>query len=89
MDRLSDEEVVEAIGGFTTSIHTLIMEDNNINVEMVQQRMVAENKDVARKVKFLEAEEGKEQKILHKLVCGRGGKKNVASSSLHPTSAVH
>ncbi|KAM1133037.1 protein ALTERED PHOSPHATE STARVATION RESPONSE 1-like [Malus sylvestris] len=82
MDRLSDEEVVEAIGGFTSSIHTLLMEGNNNNVEMVQQRMVAENKDVARKVKFLEAEEGKEQNILHKLMRGRGGKKNVASSSL-------
>ncbi|KAM1387781.1 hypothetical protein ACFX2I_015984 [Malus domestica] len=82
MDRLSEKEVVEAIRGFWTSIHTLLMEDNNNNVEMVQQRMVAENKDIARKVKFLEEEEGKEQKILHKLIRGRGGKKNVGSSSL-------
>ncbi|KAI9201566.1 hypothetical protein LWI28_025388 [Acer negundo] len=60
MDRLSEKEVTEAIHGFFTSINQLLEQHN---VEL--QQMVTNNKDLDRKVKILEKEEQKMQKVFH------------------------
>ncbi|TXG51942.1 hypothetical protein EZV62_021111 [Acer yangbiense] len=60
MDRLSEKEVTEAIHGFFTSVNQLLEQHN---VEL--QQMVTNNKDMDRKVKILEKEEQKMQKVFH------------------------
>ncbi|KAK3231962.1 hypothetical protein Dsin_003843 [Dipteronia sinensis] len=60
IDRLSEKEVTEAIHGFFTSINQLLEQHN---VEL--QQMVTNNKDMDRKVKILEREEQKMQKVFH------------------------
>ncbi|PQP97787.1 uncharacterized protein Pyn_08494 [Prunus yedoensis var. nudiflora] len=53
MDRLSGKEVIEAIRGFCTRIHLLLME-HHVDAETLLQRMAIENKDVARKLRLVE-----------------------------------
>ncbi|KAL5847971.1 hypothetical protein ACOSQ3_011495 [Xanthoceras sorbifolium] len=60
MDRLSEKEVTEAIHGFFTSINQLLEQHT---VEL--QQMVTANKEMDRKVKILEREEQKMQKVIH------------------------
>ncbi|OMO85489.1 hypothetical protein COLO4_21593 [Corchorus olitorius] len=59
MDRLSEKEVVEAVHGLFMSINQ-VLEQHNAEL---QQRIVAD-KDMERKVKMLEKEEQKMQKIM-------------------------
>ncbi|KAM5565271.1 protein ALTERED PHOSPHATE STARVATION RESPONSE 1 [Rosa sericea] len=66
MDRLSEKEVIEAIQGFQTSID-LLLEQQNV---ALQQRAI-EDKDLARKVKLLEEQQQKMQKVMQ---AGRGKK---------------
>ncbi|KAK2660865.1 hypothetical protein Ddye_007398 [Dipteronia dyeriana] len=60
MDRLSEKEVTEAIHGLFTSINQLLEQHN---VEL--QQMITNNKDMDKKVKIMEREEQKMQKVFH------------------------
>lgn len=64
MDQLSEKEVTEAIQGFQASID-LLLEQQNVEL---QQRVI-ENKDLGRKVKLLEEQQQKMQKVMQ---AGRG-----------------
>lgn len=83
MDRLSGKEVIEAIRGFNTRIHLLLME-HHVDAETLLQRMVIENKDVARKLRLVEEgkEEEEEQRIMQKVLMRGRGKKNIIGLSL-------
>ncbi|CAL8098642.1 unnamed protein product [Prunus armeniaca] len=83
MDRLSGKEVIEAIRGFYTRIHLLLME-HHVDAETLLQRMVIENKDVARKLRLVEEgkEEEEEQRIMQKVLMRGRGKKNIIGLSL-------
>ncbi|XWS20869.1 hypothetical protein CRYUN_Cryun30bG0006100 [Craigia yunnanensis] len=59
MDRLSNKEVVEAVHGLFVSINQ-VLEQHNADL---QQRIIAD-KDMERKVKIMEKEEQKMQKIM-------------------------
>ncbi|KAL6215831.1 hypothetical protein ACLB2K_015259 [Fragaria x ananassa] len=64
MDQLSEKEVTEAIQGFQASID-LLLEQQTVEL---QQRVI-ENKDLGRKVKLLEEQQQKMQKVMQ---AGRG-----------------